>query len=286
MKSKMYTNAPLPLMGQKRRFIKQFKGALDGFADAKIFVDLFGGSGLLSHITKHVRKDAIVVYNDYDDYHLRLINVNLTNTIISSIRNMVAGCPEDKKLPSDTKQSIISYLESQEAEHGYIDYITISSSLLFSMNYAVDLQSLQKQTFYNCVKKNSYDATGYLEGLHIVKYDYKELFHKYKNIPGVVFLVDPPYLSTEKGTYQNYWRLADYLDVLNVLKNNSYFYFTSNKSSIIELCEWLETNLSAINPFHNSTREEMLVRVNYASSYTDIMLYKNATTSGNLPEWG
>ncbi len=281
----MYTSAPLPFMGQKRRFIKLFKSALDEFEDAKIFVDLFGGSGLLSHITKHVRTDAIVVYNDYDDYHLRLINVDNTNSIIDSIREMVVGCPEDKKLPAAIKQSIVDYLQNQEQTLGYIDYITISSSLLFSMNYAEDLDSLQKQTFYNCVKKNPYNATGYLDGLHIVKYDYKELFNKYKNLSGVVFLVDPPYLSTEKGTYQNYWRLADYLDVLNVLKENSYFYFTSNKSSILELCEWLETNLSAINPFHNSTKREMTVNVNYTSSYTDIMLYKNMVTSGDFPDW-
>ena len=281
----MYTTAPLPFMGQKRRFIKLFKSALDEFPDAKVFVDLFGGSGLLSHITKQVRPNAFVVYNDYDDYHVRLINVEHTNRIIDSFREMVTGCPEDKKLPPETKQAIVSYLHNQEAKHGYIDYITVSSSLLFSMNYAEDLQSLQKQTFYNCVKKNPYNASGYLEGLHIVKHDYKELFHKYKDFPGVVFLVDPPYLSTEKGTYQNYWRLADYLDVLNVLKENSYFYFTSNKSSILELCEWLETNLSAINPFHNSTKKEMHVKVNYASSYTDIMLYKNATVTGSIPDW-
>lgn len=285
MKDKVYTSAPLPFMGQKRRFTKLFKSALDEFPEAKIIIDLFGGSGLLSYTAKQARKDAIVVYNDYDDYHLRLINVNHTNNMLEAIRNMVQGYPEDKKLPEVVKQSIVEYFESQEQKHGYIDYITISSSLLFSMNYATDLASFKKQTFYNCVRKSNYDTRGYLDGLHVVKYDYKELFEKYKNQPGAVFLVDPPYLSTEQGTYNNYWRLADYLDVLNVLKENSYFYFTSNKSSILELCQWLETNLSAINPFHNSTQKEMQVRVNHNASYTDIMLYKNVTLSGDLPEW-
>ena len=60
-------------------------------------------------------------------------------------------------------------------------------------------------------------------------------------------LVDPPYLSTEVGTYKMLWRLADYLDVLTVLKGHSFVYFTSNKSSILELCDWMdrETHLSA-----------------------------------------
>lgn len=285
MKNKIYTSAPLPFMGQKRRFTKLFKSALNEFPEATIFIDLFGGSGLLSHTTKQVRQEATVVYNDYDDYHLRLISLQNTNTMLEAIRQMVVGCKEDKKLPTEVKQSIIEYLVTQEQKYGYVDYITLSSSLLFSMNYAKDLITFEKQTFYNCVRKSNYDATGYLDGLHIVKNDYKELFEKYRKQSGVVFIVDPPYLSTEQGMYNNYWRLADYLDVLNVLKENSYFYFTSNKSSILELCQWLETNLSAINPFHNSTQKEMKVNVNHNASYTDIMLYKNATLSGDVPDW-
>lgn len=285
MKNKVYTSAPLPFMGQKRRFIKLYKSALKEFPEAKIFVDLFGGSGLLSHTTKHARPNAMVVYNDYDDYHLRLINVEKTNAMLEVIRGIVEGCPEDKKLSPGIKAKIINYLKEQEQKHGYVDYITLSSSLLFSMNYATTLEGFSKQTLYNCVRKSNYDATGYLEGLHIVKNDYKELFNKYRNQPGVVFIVDPPYLSTEQGTYNNYWRLADYLDVLKVLKENSYVYFTSDKSSILELCEWLETNLAAINPFHNSTKEEMKVKVNHTAGYTDIMLFKNVSVAGEVPVW-
>lgn len=89
-------------------------------------------------------------------------------------------------------------------------------------------------------------------------------------------------LATEVGTYNNYWRLADYLDVLNVLKEHSYFYFTSNKSSILELCDWLEKNLEALNPFRNATQKEMRVNVNHNAGYTDVMLYKNVSVSGEL----
>jgi len=285
MREKIYTSAPLPFMGQKRRFIKLYKSALEEFPEAKIFVDLFGGSGLLSHTTKHTRPNAMVVYNDFDDYHLRLINVENTNGMLEAIREMVKACPEDKKLSPGIKAKIISYLKEQEQKHGFVDYITLSSSLLFSMNYATSLEGFSKQTMYNCVRKSNYNCTGYLEGLHIVKNDYKELFNKYRNQPGVVFIVDPPYLSTEQGTYNNYWRLADYLDVLKVLKENSYVYFTSDKSSILELCEWLETNLAAINPFHNSTKEEIKVKVNHNAGYTDIMLFKNVSVAGEVPEW-
>ena len=58
------------------------------------------------------------------------------------------------------------------------------------------------------------------------------MFKCYKDIPGVVFLVDPPYLSTEAGTYRMSWRLADYLDVLTILKGHSFVYFTSERAFV------------------------------------------------------
>ncbi len=66
---------------------------------------------------------------------------------------------------------------------------------------------------------------------------------------------------------------ADYLDVLTVLNGHSYIYFTSNKSSIIELCEWIGHNQVVGNPFAQATRVEYNANVNYSARYTDIMLY-------------
>jgi hypothetical protein len=107
--------------------------------------------------------------------------------------------------------------------------------------------------------------------------DYKELFDQYKDAPGVLFIVDPPYLSTDTGTYQSdkYWKLRDYLDVLNVLVDTNYIFFSSNKSSIIELCEWLEDNKNGFcNPFAQSVLNTQNVTLNKTASYTDLMLYK------------
>ena len=118
------------------------------------------------------------------------------------------------------------------------------------------------------------ECTDYLEGLEIVSCDYKELFNRYKDTPGVVFLVDPPYLSTDVGTYNMSWRMSDYLDVLNVLSGHPFVYFTSNKSSILELCEWIGKNKNIGNPFEGCTRMEFNAHINYSSSYTDMMLFK------------
>ena len=88
------------------------------------------------------------------------------------------------------------------------------------------------------------------------------------------FLVDPPYLSTDAGTYKSYWKLRDYLDVLDVLNGTNYFYFTSNKSPIIELWDWIETKTLMSNPFTRATTATMNATVNFNSSYNDIMIYK------------
>lgn len=149
---------------------------------------------------------------------------------------------------------------------------------MFSMKYATSLEAMRKETLYNNIRKTDYQpCPDYLEGLTVTSCDYKELYMTYKNVPGVVFIVDPPYLSTDVGTYKMYWRFSDYLDVLNVLRNKPFVHFTSNKSSIIELCEWLGENRTLGHPFKNCEKVEFNAHMNYSSKYTDIMLYKKQT---------
>ncbi len=271
---KMYLSAPLPFVGQKRMFAKEFIKVLGQFPDSTVFVDLFGGSGLLSHITKCVRPDATVVYNDFDNYRRRLANIPATNVLLSDLRWIAEGEPRNKRITGEVCEKMFARIEREEKERGYVDYITLSSSLLFAMRYMLSLEDMRKETLYNNIRQTDYpEAKDYLEGLTITSEDYKEVFKRYKDVPGVVFLVDPPYLSTEVGTYKMYWRLADYLDVLTVLKGHPFVYFTSNKSSILELCDWIDRNPFIGSPFKNCRKVEFNAHMNYNSKYTDMMLY-------------
>lgn len=274
---KQYLSAPLPFQGQKRMFAKEFIKVLKHYPDNAVFVDLFGGSGLLSHITKCQKPDAAVVYNDFDNYRLRLGNISRTNALLDMIRPIVAPTPRHKALPKEAKEAILRVIEQEEKEYGYVDYITISTSLLFSMKYATDLDGLRKETFYNTVRKCDYSpCLDYLDGVEVVSCDYRKLFNKYKDVQNVVFLIDPPYLSTEVGTYTMTWGLSDYLDVLQTLVGTNYIYFTSDKSSIMDLCNWMGKNNTVGNPFIGCERVEFNASVNYSSRYTDIMLFKKA----------
>lgn len=272
---KSYQQAPLPFQGQKRRFYKPFKESLKDFKGCHVFVDLFGGSGLLSQWVKEERPDAIVVYNDFDNYSRRVASIENTNRLLAQFREILKNEPVDKIVRKEAKEAILKAIQREENQFGYVDYITISSSLLFSMNYATNYADLAKQTMYNVVRKNNYEpAPDYLSGVDIVSMDYQQLFDRWKHVPGVVFLIDPPYLSTDCGTYGNYWKLANYLDVLQTLKGTNYYCFTSNKSSILELTDWIERNLGSENPFSGAKRVDVNARMNHNSGYTDIMLYK------------
>lgn len=272
---KLYLSAPLPFVGQKRMFAKEFIKVLEQFNDKTVFVDLFGGSGLLSHIAKHQRPDATVVYNDYDGYRKRLENIPRTNLLLADFRRIAAAVPRHKPITGEARERIYRRIELEEKEWGYVDYITISSSLMFSMKYKMSLEGMRKEVLYNNIRKADYSlCDDYLKGLEITSKDYREVFNEYKDVPGVVFLVDPPYLSTDVTTYSMYWRLSDYLDVLTVLNGHSFVYFTSNKSSIVELCEWMGKNRTLGDPFEGCVKSEFNAHMNYNSEYTDMMLYK------------
>ena len=271
---KTYLSAPLPFVGQKRMFAREFIKVLEQYPEDTVFVDLFGGSGLLAHIAKCQKPGATVVYNDYDNFRYRLANIPHTNALLADLRRIVGDLPKHSCIKGDMRERIFERLEQEEREVGYIDFITISSALMFSMKYKLSIPEMRKEALYNNIRKADYQSSeDYLEGLTIVSADYKEVFAQYKDTPNVVFLVDPPYLSTEVGTYNMYWKLADYLDVLTILSGHQFVYFTSNKSSIIELCDWLGNNPTVGNPFSNCRRVEFNATMNFNAHYTDMMFY-------------
>lgn len=271
--TKQFSTSPLPFVGQKRNFIRQYKDVLSSLPPNTTIVDLFGGSGLLSHVAKRHRPDCTVVYNDFDHFERRLNNIKKTNELLSKIREITATLPRSKPIPEPQRTAILTLIAEEERTAGYVDYVTLSSSLLFSAKYALTLEELSREQLWNTVRRTPYTADGYLDGLEIVSADYREVFRQYSHLDSVIFLVDPPYLSTDCSTYTMRWTLADYLDVLTILHGHRFIYFTSNKSNILELCDWLGSNPTLGNPFEHCTKVEFQTHMNYNSHYTDIMLY-------------
>ncbi len=71
----------------------------------------------------------------------------------------------------------------------------------------------------------------------------------------------------------SYWRLTDYLDVLKCLQGTRFVYFTSSKSAIIELADWMGRNQAIGNPFDGAKVYRLHVG-GVCLNYDDIMLVK------------
>ena len=276
-KPKPYTTAPLPFQGQKRNFVGEFRTALSELnphGEITTIVDMFGGSGLLAHTAKHHMPECRVIFNDFDDYHLRLANTGRTNTLLAEIRAILGDSPRHERITGDTRQRIDEALRREDTA-GFVDYVTLSASLLFSCKYQVDLTGFLKETLYNNTKREDYHTDGYLDGIEVVKCDYRELSERFRGRRDVLFLIDPPYLSTDASSYKagTYWKLKDYLDVLLTLLDGNYVYFTSSKSQIVELCDWFAEHFGMNTPFSNATVKSYRVK-GKVLNYTNMMLFK------------
>lgn len=111
---KNYTQAPLPFQGQKRRFLNDFKKALHYFPADATYVDLFGGSGLLSHTVKQFYPTATVIYNDFDNYFQRIENIDTTNKIISDIRYILKDYPNEQRITGEYRTKILERIRQEK----------------------------------------------------------------------------------------------------------------------------------------------------------------------------
>lgn len=271
---KNHTTSPLPFQGQKRKFVKHFKEALTHFPSNATYIDLFGGSGLLSHTVKTTYPNARVIWNDYDNFAHRLALIPTTNEIIAKLRPIVANFPKGTRI-NEVKTIILKILRQYPPEA--LDYITLSANLLFSGKYATSLEALAKDGFYAKISQTPYNADGYLAGVERRQTDYSNLIAEFEHTPNTVFILDPPYLSTDISSYagaQN-WKLKDYLHIVKALNTMSqYVYFGSNKGQLLDLFDFLANEYDLPSPFNDTARVIVSTSVNYSSTYEDLMIFK------------
>lgn len=262
-------------MGQKRYFLRDFAEVLERVeGEIDTVVDLFGGSGLLSHTAKRVLPGCRVVYNDFDHYDRRLAAVEDTNAILTAIKERLSGLERNQRLTDRERADVLAIVADYEKRLGYVDILTIGRSVLFSGKWVTSLDELRKHTMYNRVRPGAYECDGYLDGLEIVHMDYRELFERERGNRGALFVLDPPYLATECGMYENYWKLTDYLKVLRLLHGTKYVYFTSDKSQIVELCQFMAEEYGEAAPMYGATVRMRTNHLNYQAKFNDMMITK------------
>ena len=150
-------------------FAREFIKVLEQYPEETVFVDLFGGSGLLSHIAKCQKPKATVVYNDFDNYRQRLENIPRTNALLADLRKLAEGIDRHKVIKGGARERIFGRLEQELKEYGYIDFITVSSSLMFSMKYKMSIDEMKKEALYNNIRTSDYpQCPDNLDGLTVV----------------------------------------------------------------------------------------------------------------------
>lgn len=240
--TKHYICAPLPFVGQKRNFIKEFKRALSRIPDQGqdwTIIDVFGGSGLLAHTAKRCKPEARVIYNDFDGYAERLRHIPDTNRLRRLLADSLATYPRDIHLDKPTKQRILDIIQAFD---GYKDLPCLRSWLLFSSNQAKSLDDLYGKHFYNCIRKSDYEtADGYLDGLEIVCESFDSLMSRYQSNPQTLLILDPPYVSTNQDGYKNsyYFGMVQFLRLMALVKP-PFIFFSSTRSELLEYVGFLK----------------------------------------------
>ena len=146
MTTKVYTKCPLPFIGQKRHFLKQYRQTLLHVREeVDTIVDLFGGSGLLSHAAKRLMPECRVVYNDYDHYTNRIQHIPQTNELIQHIRQHLQGLKPDARLTPLQRSRVVKLVNEAQKHYGWVDAQTIGRSLLFSGRWVTSVSELKQQ---------------------------------------------------------------------------------------------------------------------------------------------
>lgn len=264
------STAPLPFMGQKRHFVKTMLRELkiletQGiFHKDTIFVDVFGGSGLIAHNIKHAFPNHRVIWNDFDNYQQRLDNIENTNALCAKICR-IAKRKTGYRIHEDAKCEILEFLQQQK---GYIDFLTISTKVLFSGNFAQSYDELTKKIFYSTSNAFvPYNAEGYLEGVERISFDFLELLNILKD-KDIFAIYDPPYLFSDTSGYSKGWSVKEFLALLNVLKP-PFMLFSSSRSGILEFLE-------SFYGFENIEVFTRSQRINHHATYEDYLILQKS----------
>ncbi len=237
------TSAPLPFFGQKRAFLKPFYECLRHFSPHATYLDLFGGSALLSHTIKQTYPKARVIYNDHDNFIGRIENLKQTNAIIDELREYGAqkGFKHAQRLGKEDREGVRAIFLAHEARGERVDYATLGASLLFSARRVQSLKELMSGSIYWRINKTNYPHIHtYLQGVERVSGDFRAVYEAHKEARELVLVCDPPYLSTLQNAYGKEWfKVEDFLVLMDIVEKHPFIFFSSERSEFYPLVKHL-----------------------------------------------
>ena len=271
-----FNQAPLPFVGQKRNFLKDFCCVLnDHIPDTGkgwTIIDVFGGSGLLAHHAKMTKPDARVIYNDFDNYIERLNNIEDTNLLRQILATTLKDVPNHRKLDDRIKSLVVDEIKNFK---GYIDIACLQTWLLFSGQQINSLDQLFKTSLWNGIRKSDYpNATGYLKNVEITSKSFDLLLPDFVNDNKTLLILDPPYLFTDKTSYlrnSSSFGLVEFTKLIALIRP-PFIYFSSTKTQIKDYFNFLiEQN---DDRFINYECIDIKAPVCFSMTYQDSMIFK------------
>ena len=268
-----HNRPPLAFQGNKKNLLKPFLKVLHSYNITRdtIFVDVFGGSGLLSHHLKQNYPQNRVIWNDFDDFAHRLKIAPITEKIRARLCEIIGkDLPKMATFPPDTMKAIKEYLAPFDERE--FDTIQISQWLAFRNKYFTDKEQFLRwgsAIHYNNIVDKKIDVRGYLQnGVERVQKDYRELIAEWGENTNAFFVLDPPYLQTSEKTYTQHFRLSDFLNCIKLFTNTQGVWFSSTRSHCAEFFEWYMSEKGIKN-----TIKTWKAALNNGKD-TDIMFYK------------
>ncbi|WP_288065391.1 hypothetical protein [Rodentibacter caecimuris] len=276
---KLFKQAPLPFIGQKRMFLKHFKSILneniEGDGEGWTIIDTFGGSGLLSHVAKHIKPKARVIYNDFDGYAERVMHIDDINALRAQLYATVdSAMPKNKRMPKELKAECVRIIQNFD---GHKDLNCLVSWLLFSGHQVTSLEELFRYDFWHRIRQSDYPtAEGYLEGIEITCESFHTLLPKFYDNRKALFVLDPPYICTKQESYKQatYFDLVDFLRLINITRP-PYIFFSSTKSEFLRFIEYMQADkVDNWQTFDGAKCVTVNTRLNFKSTYEDNLVYK------------
>lgn len=275
--TKAYQKAPLPFVGQKRMFLKEFRKILDKIpndGENWTIIDVFGGSGLLANNAKAYKPKATVIYNDFDGYTKRLAHIDDINRLRAILFGLTKDVPRQKRISDELKGRILQAIGDF---NGFIDPRSVSTWLLFSGKQIAHIDELATHQMYNTVRTSDYDnADGYLDGLIVTHESFDALIPKFANTPNTLLLLDPPYICTEQKAYAmtGYFGMTKFLRLMKLVRP-PYLFFSSTRSELLDYMDYLKdcepVMWQRIGDFEKVSLNS---HVNYNAEYEDNMIFR------------
>ena len=250
---KLLKKPPLPFRGNKGKWFNEIKDIISKIeANDITVVDVFGGSGLISYWIKNIRPEWTVIYNDFDNYELRLNNIDKTELLRLKILEILTKNNDNnhnKALKDETTNEIKELIKTMNDNQEYIDIQTLTSWICFSGRRLENIDALLKEPhLYSRTPKEAINKEiykDYLKDINIVRFDasdYESFINNLNlvDITKTLFILDPPYLYTETSGYSSniareWFDLKASVGLFRYFVNeHSLIFFSSDKSGLLE----------------------------------------------------